>query len=82
MKKHSQDNCPLCRGEKSGGKTTFTVDLSFGVVVVRNVPATVCSQCSADWISNEVSIKLEKIVKEAREKKNQVEITSYEKLAS
>ena len=32
------------------GKTTFTVDLGFGVVVVRDVPATVCSQCGADWI--------------------------------
>jgi YgiT-type zinc finger domain-containing protein len=36
------------------GKTTFTVDLGFGVVVVRDVPATVCSQCGADWISDDI----------------------------
>jgi len=40
----SPDKCPLCGGAKKEGKTTFTVDLGFGVVVVRDVPATVCSQ--------------------------------------
>ena len=37
--------CPLCGGNKTSGKTTFTADLGSGVVVVRRVQATVCSQC-------------------------------------
>jgi len=37
--------CPLCGGAMRTGMTTFTVDLDFGVVVVRHVPATVCAQC-------------------------------------
>ncbi len=68
--------CPLCRGEKQAGNTTFTVDLGFGVVVVREVPATVCSQCGADWIDDAVAEKLEKIVEAAKQKHNLVEITS------
>ena len=40
-------NCPLCHGGiKREGKTTFTVDLGFGVVVIRKVPAQVCDQCN------------------------------------
>lgn len=68
--------CPLCGGEKQAGKTTFTVDLGFGVVVVREVPATVCSQCGADWINDIISEKLEKIVDDARQKHNLVEVTT------
>ncbi len=78
----TQDLCPLCGGDKAPGVTTFAADLSFGVVVVRNVPATVCSQCGADWISDSVASKLETIVEEARKKRNLVEIGPYEKLAS
>lgn len=68
--------CPLCRGKKKPGKTTFTVDLVFGVVVVRDVPATVCSQCGADWIDDEIAAKLEEIVNDARQKHHIVEVTS------
>ena len=74
--KTAADQCPLCRGKKRPGKTTFTVDLVFGVVVVRDVPATVCSQCGADWIDDEIAAKLEDIVNDARQKHHIVEVTS------
>jgi len=48
MKDSKEAGCPLCGGKKKLGTTTFTADLGFGVVVVRNVPATVCSQCGED----------------------------------
>ncbi len=76
------DLCPLCKGNKKDGLTTFTVDLGFGVVVIRNVPATVCGQCGADWISNDISEQLEEMIQEARKRKHQVEVTSFEKRAS
>ena len=74
--KYDTDRCPICGGTKSAGKTTFTTDLGHGIVVVRDVPATVCSQCGADWIDDAVASKLEAIVNDAREKKHTVEITS------
>jgi YgiT-type zinc finger domain-containing protein len=46
--------CPLCGGEKTGGKTTITVDLGDGLVVIRDVPATVCALCGADWIGDAI----------------------------
>ncbi|MEK7803203.1 MAG: YgiT-type zinc finger protein, partial [Deltaproteobacteria bacterium] len=39
---------PVVRRRQKKGGTTVTVDLGLGVVVVRDVPATVCSQCGAD----------------------------------
>ncbi|MFH0997057.1 MAG: DUF4276 family protein, partial [Pseudomonadota bacterium] len=46
------DRCPVCGGKKAAGTTTFAVDFAFGVVMVRDVPATVCSLCGADWIGD------------------------------
>lgn len=77
MNKHNKSkNCPLCNGLKNEGTTTFTVDFGDGVVVIRQVPARVCSQCGADWISDDVAEKLENIVANARKKHSIVEVTS------
>ena len=73
--KESPSRCPLCGGSKKAGRTTFTVDLGFGVVVVRDVPASVCSQCGADWIEDSIASKLEEIVNDARQKRHIVEVT-------
>jgi len=67
--------CPLCGGSKTSGATTFTADLEFGIVVVRQVPATVCSQCGAEWLSDDITARLEAVVDDARKKRLQVEVT-------
>jgi YgiT-type zinc finger domain-containing protein len=72
----SSTQCPLCGGTKQAGITTFTADFEFGVVVVRNVPAFVCSLCGADWIQDDIAGRLEAIVDEARKKRLQVEVTT------
>ena len=74
--KESPSRCPLCGGSKKAGRTTFRVDLGFGVVVVRDVPASVCSQCGADWIEDSIASKLEEIVNDARQKRHIVEVTT------
>jgi YgiT-type zinc finger domain-containing protein len=74
--------CPLCGGEKEPGTTTFTVDLKFWVVVVRDVPALVCSQCGEAWIEDPVAAKLEDIVADARRRQAVVEVTKWEQVAA
>lgn len=68
--------CNACGGIMKDGTTTITVDFGSGVVVVRNVPATVCSQCGMDWINDEVAGKVENIVQEAKAKHSEVEVMS------
>ena len=77
MTSMKNDVCPLCGGEKHPGETLFSVELGFGVVVVRHVPATVCVQCGADWIDDIVAARLEKHIDDARQKHSQVEIVAY-----
>lgn len=68
--------CATCGGCKRPGTTTFTAELGFGVVVIRDVPATVCSQCGADWIGDEVAQRIEELVEDARKRRHQVEVTA------
>lgn len=75
-------SCPLCKGSIHDGISTFTVDLGFGVVVVRDVPAQVCSQCGEEWLSDDTTAKLEKIVESAREKQVTVEVARWSETAA
>jgi YgiT-type zinc finger domain-containing protein len=68
--------CNACGGTMKEGTTTITVDFGSGVVVVRNVPATVCSQCGMDWINDQVAEKVETIVQDAKDKHSEVEVMS------
>lgn len=77
MTKTTSQNCPTCGGDKAPGVTTFTADLGFGVVVIRNVPATVCSQCGAEWLDDATAARVEETVEEARKRHSQVEVLAY-----
>lgn len=73
--------CPLCGGDKKKGLTTYTVELGFSLLVVRDVPADICSQCGEEWISSDVAKKLEEITNDVKEKKPELEIVSFEEAA-
>ena len=74
--KHNTQICYACGGTMKPGETTFTADFGTGIVVVRHVPATVCSQCGMDWIDDETAEKIEKIVNDAKSKRSVVEVMS------
>jgi YgiT-type zinc finger domain-containing protein len=63
-----EEICPICGGKKIESTTSFTVDYSTGVVVVRDVPAKVCLQCGEEWISDDIASKLEEIVSISKSK--------------
>ncbi|MCI0453992.1 MAG: type II toxin-antitoxin system MqsA family antitoxin [Candidatus Dadabacteria bacterium] len=74
-------HCPLCGGNKEKGFTVFTVELGGGLLIVKGVPANICSQCGEKWITSDVAEKLEKIADDARKKKPELEIVSFEEAA-
>ena len=77
----TENTCPLCGGLKKQGTTTFTVDMVDTLVVIRKVPATLCSLCGNEWLSDEVATSVENIVNEAKNIHRQVEVTQYRKVA-
>ncbi len=69
--------CPLCGGEKILGKTTYAVDLGDKIIMVRSVPAQICSQCGEEWIDAQTAHTLEEIVNETKKRACQVEVLSF-----
>jgi YgiT-type zinc finger domain-containing protein len=74
----SHSNCPTCcaacGGTKRPDTTLFAVDLGTGVLVVRNVPALVCTQCGDAWFSDETVVELERLANDARARGAEVEV--------
>ena len=71
--------CPVCHSShKQPGTATFTVELGYGIVVVRDVPAQVCDLCGTDWLEDSVVEKLELIVEQARRQHPVVEVTNWQ----
>jgi len=66
--------CAICGGDLESGRTSFTVDYTSGLVVVRDVPALVCSQCGESWIQDGIAEKLENIVEEAKRNHREFEV--------
>lgn len=55
--------CPLCNGNVSQGSTILPFEIGKGrVIVVLNVPASICDQCGEDYIDMEVARNLESLL--------------------
>jgi YgiT-type zinc finger domain-containing protein len=81
MSQNLKIKCATCGGKRKNGTTTFTAEFGSGIVVVRDVPAIVCSQCGEDWIADDVAERLENIVKQAKKSGRQVEVSSFDRKA-
>jgi YgiT-type zinc finger domain-containing protein len=54
--------CGICKAEMDETTVTYTEDIDHGVIVIRNVPAHVCTECGNTWYSGTVATQLEKMI--------------------
>ena len=59
-------NCLYCKGELEDKLTNYIADFGDCIIVVRNVPAQVCSQCGEKSYSYHVSVRLQEIINQVR----------------
>jgi YgiT-type zinc finger domain-containing protein len=78
----SSSRCGICRGTGAHGTTTFTTDLGFGVLVIRDVPAIVCGQCGEAWFEDAIAARLENVVDDARNRQAVVEVMTWPQIAA
>ena len=58
------DQCDLCNGELRPGKTTLEIWRGEELIIIRDVQADVCQQCSEAYISANVSERLDNFLDE------------------
>jgi len=54
--------CGICKGSMEEKPVTYTEDINQGVVVIRHVPAQVCTECGNIWYTGTVAMQLEKLI--------------------
>jgi len=70
--------CVICRkGETKEGTTTVTFDREGITLVVKDVPAQVCTNCGEDYIDEKVAHDLLTIAEKMAESGAQVDIRKY-----
>jgi len=62
----SSDVCALCGGKLREGFTELVMKVGNEVVVIKRVPALVCSCCGEAYVTPEVSEKIDEVTQEFR----------------
>ena len=54
--------CGICKAEMEEKTVSYTEDIEQGVIVIRNVPALVCTECGNIWYNGVIAAQLEAMV--------------------
>jgi YgiT-type zinc finger domain-containing protein len=68
----------MCKGVIEDKLTTFMVDIENCIVIVKNVPSKVCSQCEETFYNDEVMGQLEQIVNTLRNVLTEIAVVNYQ----
>lgn len=71
------NRCFVCKGNVLEKQTTYMVDLDGHIIIVKNVPSFVCTQCGDTTYSTDVVKQLERIVKQLRKEATELSIVNY-----
>ena len=70
-------NCFMCKGSMIDSMTNHVVNLKNCVIIVKNVPCTECTQCGESYYDDEITSRLEEIVKRLKDSFTEVAIINY-----
>ena len=69
--------CFVCKGELQEKNVNYFVDLDNTIIIIKEVPAKVCSQCGEKYFEDEISENIEKIVEQLKEISTEITIVNY-----
>ena len=70
-------SCFMCKGNLENKLTNFIADLGNCIIIVKDVPSQVCSQCGEVSYSNDVALQLEKIINETKNTLTEIAVVRY-----
>ena len=75
--------CFMCKGTVQEGPSTFTADMDGCIVVIKNVPSYICSQCGETSYSDKVARRLEQIIQSITDSASaEIAVVSYSEKAA
>lgn len=70
-------DCVMCKGRLIEGKVNHIVDIDNHIIIIKNVPANICSQCGEYYLENLVAIKIEELLENVLNNNAEVLILNY-----
>lgn len=75
-------SCFKCKGELIEKQVNYVVNLENTIIIIKGVPAKVCSQCGEQYFDDKTTENIEKIIKQLKELETEITIINYkEKVA-
>lgn len=71
----------MCKGNLEDKLTNFIADLGNCIIIVKDVPSQVCSQCGEVSYSNDVALQLEKIINKTKSTLTEIAVVRYSNVA-
>lgn len=69
--------CFMCKGTLENKLINFIADMGNCIIIVKDVPSQVCTQCGEVSYSNEVAEQLEKIVDKMKNAMTEIAVVHY-----
>lgn len=71
--------CVICKnGQTKPGRATVTLERQETTLVVKNVPAEVCTNCGEKYVDEKAASRLLKTAEDVAQRGVQVDVRSYE----
>ena len=74
-------SCFMCKGNLEDKLTNFIADLGNCIIIVKDVPSQVCSQCGEFSYRNDVVLQLEKIINKTKSTLTEIKVVRYSNVA-
>lgn len=74
--------CFMCKGTLENKYTAFMLEMGDCIIIIKNVPSQVCTQCGEVSYCNEIAKKLESMVNRIKPIVSDVAVFEYSKLVA
>lgn len=75
-------SCFKCEGKLIEKNVNYVVNLENTIIIIKGVPAKVCSQCGEQYFDDKTAENIEKIINQLKELETEITIINYkEKVA-
>jgi len=69
--------CFVCKGTLEDKKTAFMAEMGTSIIIVKNVPSQVCTQCGDVSYNNDVADCLDQIITGMRAVLTEIAVVNY-----
>ena len=75
-------NCFKCKGKLEEKNINYMVDLENTIIIIKGVPAKICSECKEQYFNDETSANIERIVSKLKDLSTEITIISYKEIVA